>query len=316
MAGLFEAHDALVTVYPMIDAGAALLWTLPWDGTKDEALPLKQLNPYYIEVCRRIRLRVGAGGHLHSLRTSSKAARIDAKELNGVTGDPWMPINRRENKALTLPRGGFTYRRIIEYLTPENWEQPVLLRPTRAEDSSTAPALLLARGLVRGQGKTEGYHERVIPINAKLKRAILRRESMDELGRIAHERIEEISTIQRILSHAIQIFPARGDSNKVSEEHRRLARPWLNRLEEFVDARFFAALQTEFDSDDSDVQSRIRKEWLLDGENSVVNRARAILQEAMGALPCPAIHRHRARANAEGTVRREDTRAARSSVLL
>lgn len=300
MAGLLEAHDALVAVYPMIDAGDALLWTLPWDGTKDEALLLNQLNPYYIEVCRRIRLRVDASGHLHGLRTSSKAARIEAKKLNGMTGDPWMPVNRKENKALTLPSGGFTYRRVIEYLTPGNWDQPALLRPTHAEDSSSAPALLLARGLVRGQGKTEGYHERIIPINTKVKRAILRRESMDVLGRIAQERIENISTLQRILSHAIQVFAARGNSNKVSEEHRRLARPWLNRLDEFVDARFFAALQAEFESDDRDERGRIRKSWLLDGEGSVINRARAILQQAMNALPCPTIHRYRARANAEG----------------
>ena len=124
MAGLLEAHDALVAVYPMIDAGDALLWTLPWDGTKDEALLLNQLNPYYIEVCRRIRLRVDADGHLHSLRTGSKAARIEAKELNGVTGDPWMPVNRKESKALTLPSGGFTYRRVIEYLTSGNEAPP------------------------------------------------------------------------------------------------------------------------------------------------------------------------------------------------
>ncbi|MCY4091439.1 MAG: type I-E CRISPR-associated protein Cse1/CasA [Caldilineaceae bacterium] len=300
MAGLLEAHVALLAVYPMSEAGDALLWTLPWDGTKDEALLLNQLNPYYIEVCRRIRLRFDAGGHLHSLRTSSKAARIEAKNLNGVTGDPWMPVNRKESKALTLPRGGFTYKRVIEYLTSGNWDQPALLQPTRAEDSSPAPALLLARGLVRGQGKTEGYHERVIPINARVKRAILRRVSMDELGRIAQERIENISTLQRILSHAIQVFAARGDSDKVSEEHRRLARPWLNRLDEFVDARFFDALQAEFESDDRDEQSRIRKAWLLNGEGGAINRARAILQQAMDALPCPAIHRYRARANAEG----------------
>ena len=40
-------------------------------------------------------------------------------------------------------------------------------------------------------------------------------------------------------------------------------------------------------------------EWLLDDEDGVVNRARRILREAMEGLPCPAIHRYRARANAE-----------------
>ena len=67
----------------------------------------------------------------------------------------------------------------------------------------------------------------------------MRRESMNELGSIAQARIENIGTVQRILSHAIQVFVARGDSKNLRAEHRNLARPWLNRLDEFVDTRFF-----------------------------------------------------------------------------
>lgn len=299
LKGLSERYESLLADYSMSDFGFALLWTLPWDGTKSEALLPDRLHPYYIEICRRIRLRVSAGRAMYGLRTSSKAARVEAKSLNGITGDPWMPINRKESKALTLASGGFTYRRVTEYLTSANWEQPALLQPVRSERETSEPALLLARALVRGQGKTEGYYERVIPISHKAKRALMQRESMNELGRIAQSRIENIGTVQRILSHAIQVFAAKGDSRNLSNEHRNLARPWLNRIDEFVDARFFDDLQVEFESDDKDERSRIRKEWLLDGERGVVNRARKTLQEAMKALPCPAIHRYRARANAE-----------------
>ena len=299
LKGLLEGHESLVTNYPMSDDGVALLWTLPWDGAKSESLLPNRLHPYYIEICRRIRLRINAGDELYGLRTSSKAARIEAKNLKGITGDPWMPINRKESKALTLASGGFTYRRVTEYLTSANWEQPALLQPTGSEQGASAPAFLLARALVRGQGKTEGYYERIVPISHKVKRALIRRESMNELGGIAQARIENVGTIQRILSHAIQVFAARGDSQNLSAEHRNLARPWLNRLDEFVDARFFDELQAEFESDDNDDRSRIRKEWLLDDENGIVNRARRILQEAIETLPCPAIHRYRARANAE-----------------
>ena len=299
MLGLSERYASLVADYPMTEDGVGLLWTLPWDGTKNEALLPNQLHPYYIEICRRIRLRVSAGGNLYGLKASSKAARIEAKNLKGITGDPWMPINRKESKALTLASGGFTYRRVTEYLTSANWEKHALLQPTRTERDSSEPTLLLARALVRGQGKTEGYYERIIPIGAKAKRAFMRSESMNELGSIAQSRIQNIGILQRILSHAIQVFAAWGDSQSLSAEHRNLARPWLNRLDEFVDARFFDDLQAEFESDDSGELGRIRKEWLLDDERGVINRARKILQEAMEALPCPAIHRYRARANAE-----------------
>ena len=299
LVGLAERHESLLADYPMRDDGVALLWALSWDGAKSEVLLPNQLDPYYIEICRRIRLRVNAGGDLYGLRTSSKAARIEAKNLNGITGDPWMPINRKESKALTLASGGFTYRRVTEYLTSENWEPPVLLEPIRSEQDAPETTLLLARALVRGQGKTEGYYERIIPISHKAKRALLRRESMNELGRIAQSRIENIGTVQRILSHAIQVFAARGDSQNLSPEHRNLARPWLNRLDEFIDARFFDDLQVEFESDDRNERGRIRREWLVDEERGVVNQARSILQQAEEALPCPAIHRYRARANAE-----------------
>ena len=300
LEGMSERYESLLADYPMSDDGVALLWTLPWDGTKSEALLPNQLNPYYIEVCRCIRLRVSPDGDLYGLKTSSKAARIEAKKLNGITGDPWMPVNRKDSKALTLASGGFTYRRVTEYLTSANWEQPALLQPIGFEQNAVESALLLARALVRGQGKTEGYYERVVPISHKAKRALMRREGVNELGRIAQSRIENISTIQRILSHAIQVFAARGDSQNLSPEHRKLARPWLNRLDEFVDARFFDDLQSEFEIDDRDERRRIRREWLLDNERGVVTQARWILQEAEEALPCPSIHRYRARANAEG----------------
>ena len=68
-----------------------LLWTLPWDGTTGEALRLGSLDPFYIEICRRVRLRIDDDGSIYGIRTTSKAARIDAKALKGVTGDPWAP---------------------------------------------------------------------------------------------------------------------------------------------------------------------------------------------------------------------------------
>ena len=106
---LLERRNSLIEQYPMEHGGIGLLWTKPWDGTKPEELRLDQLDPFYIEVCRRIRLRCDASGNLTGVRTSSKAARIEAKAVNGQTGDPWTPINTKENKSLTLASGGFTY---------------------------------------------------------------------------------------------------------------------------------------------------------------------------------------------------------------
>ena len=154
--------------------------------------------------------------------------------------------------------------------------------------------------MVRGNGKTEGYYERTIPIRSKARTAMMRRagrDSAEDLGNLAQQRVERISTVQRILSHAIQVFVARGDSDNISPEHRRLAGPWLNRLDEIVDARFFDDLQTEFEAEDTGERERIHNGWLRD---FVLTNARSILHDAEDSLPCPAIHRYRARVNAEG----------------
>ena len=296
---LLERRDDLLDSYPMSDGGSALIWTVPWDGGKVESLLVNTLDPLYIEVCRRIRLCFEDGGGLRAAKATAKATRIEAKALNGVTGDPWTPVDRGAGKSLTLAVGGFTYKRIVEYL--DKWDQPVLCRPTDAEVRSPDTMHLVARGMVRGQGKTEGYYERAIPIRTKMRSAMLRRGSeTDDLGRIANKRIEEVGKVQRILSHAIQVFLARGKTDKISSEHRNLARPWLNRLDEFVDARFFEALQDEFDADSREERERIRHGWLMNDADGVVGRARGILAEAMGSLTCPEIERYKARVAAEG----------------
>ena len=297
---LLERYENLLDNFLMRDGGAALLWTTPWDGTKVESLLLNQLAPLYIEVCRRVRLDVGDDGRLRAVRATTKAARIEAKALNGVTGDPWTPVDRSNGKSLTLAAGGFTYRRTVDYLVG-GWDRPILCKPTGEEIRSPDTMHLVARGMVRGQGKTVGYYERIIPIRKKGKSAMLRKAEMDDLGQIANRRIEEVGTVQRILSHAIQVFLNRGETDKVSREHRNLARPWLNRLDEIVDTRFFEDLQTEFEVDDRDERRLIHNNWLMnDNKDGVVDRARETLVDAMDSLPCPEIERYKARVVAEG----------------
>ena len=282
------------TGYPSQN-GILLLWTLPWDGSPAEGLLPNRLDLFYLEVCRRLRLRATTDGQLYGVRTSSKAARTGGKDIKGRTGDPWTPADsKRDGLPLTLGAGGFNYKRVSEYLT--DWERPALLRPTKAEQRSTDRMQIVARAMVRGQGKTEGYHERVIPIGHKTKLAILNRDATQDLGDIAKARINDIGKVQRILSHATQVFAARGDEAKASPEHRALARPWLNRLDGIVDAQFFEDLQTEFEEEPSGRQS-VRNGWLKD---FVIENARNVLHAAEDSLPCPAIYSYRARVAAEG----------------
>ena len=293
---ILEYLPTLLDEYPMIEGGSALLWTTPWDGM--DSLLINRLAPLFIEVCRRIRLLCHEEGRLTAIRATSKSARIDGKGLNGKTGDPWTPVNSKEGKSLTLAVGGFTYKRVKEYLT--EWERPALLRPTRAEQRSTENMRLVARAMVRGQGKSEGYYERSVVLRPKTIQSFGRTGGIQEFGDLARQRIEQVGIVQRILSRAIQVFAAGGDSGKVSPEHRRLARSWLNHLDEVVDAGFFDDLQTEFEAEESE-RPGIRNQWLMnDDKNGVVNHARRLLNNAADSLPSTSIHQLKAEANAEG----------------
>ncbi len=293
---------ALLANYPAANGANSLLWLLPWDGTDPERLLPDSLAPFYIEVCRRIRLRSDEEAPLRAVRATSKAARIEGKDLKGRTSDPWTPYNpNRDGLPLTLANGGFTYKRVKEYLF--DWQLPALLKPTPAERRSADTMHLMARAIVRGQGKTEGYYERAIPIRAKARTAMLRRDgpgSAEDLGNLAQRRVERVAIVQRILSHAIQTFAAQGDDGNASADHRELARPWLNRLDESIDRRFFDDLQEEFEADGDAERERVHNEWL---KKFVVREARRILHDAMDSLPCRVIHRYRARVNAESLFR-------------
>ena len=169
---LLEHRKSLIEEHLLADRGHTLLWALPWEGATAEALAFNSLDPYYLEVCRRIRLRKYEDGRLYAVRSNSKAARIEAKAIKGMTGDPWTPVDVKGSKSLTLANGGFTYRRTADYLFSPDWQRPALLRPTEAEVLSIDTMMLVARGMVRGQGKTEGYYERVIPIRKRLQTAM------------------------------------------------------------------------------------------------------------------------------------------------
>ncbi len=294
---LLERREEFSDNAMTIDNGIPLLWLNPWDGAKIESIPLSQLDHFFIEVCRRIRLRI-EGGKLMAVRAGSKSQLV-RKTDQGRTKDPWTPVDA-EGLALNVGPSGLSYKRITAYLKLTNW--PILLEAIDPNQQSDLKTALVARSLKRNtrkQGMTEGYAERVIPLSPDVTSG---RGSLKDLGALAEERIRDIDKVQRILSHAIQTFANRGDSANTKPEHRERAREWLDRLDEIIDTRFFEALQTEFEETDAGQRKRIRHGWLLndDGEYGVINYASDLLTDATDSLPCPTIYRYKARVNAQG----------------
>ena len=298
ISALLEYRERLLDDYLMRDEnGVDLTWVRAWDGAKAEAFTLGDIDPFCIEICRRIRLNAGRGGSIRAVRATSKGPRIEARKSNGDVGDPWTPINQKEGKSLTLGTGGFTYKRMVDYLISADWRWSPMMEQTTSEKSSPQDMQVVARAMVRGQGKTEGYHERIIPFREKAVRAFGRAGGAEEIGTIAQKRREEVAIVQRILRHAVSVAAAGGNAKKVGDEHRARARPWGDKLDEVVDTDFFNALQDEFDLGDQDERDKVRAEWL---NGVVIKGARGLLDQACDSLPCPSIQRLRARVRARG----------------
>ena len=93
--------------------GSALLWLDAWGGT--QSLDLRSLDPYFIEVCRRVRLR-NEDGIITALAASSRKSRVEARAAKGNLGDFWTPVDVKEGKALSVSASGFTYKRLTEFV--------------------------------------------------------------------------------------------------------------------------------------------------------------------------------------------------------
>ncbi|MCE2543834.1 MAG: type I-E CRISPR-associated protein Cse1/CasA [Acidobacteria bacterium] len=203
----FDPHD-----------GLALLWLEPWHGTA--SLDLRELDPYFIEVCRRVRLRAGNRG-IVACTATSKVPRVAAKDAHGNVGDFWTPVGAKDATALSLSNVGFRYDRLAKLM----FERDSYRLPPAMRVDSTRPGRwrVVARGVAGGQGKTDGYHERSdIAFDNRITAALGRREGRDELARISEAQIEEIREVERALRFGIAVArEARGRTDEGRPDARQ-----------------------------------------------------------------------------------------------
>jgi CRISPR system Cascade subunit CasA len=260
------------------EGGLALVWLAPWDGVT--ALRRDALDPWYIEICRRVRLCL-QDGNLFARAGGSKTARIVPID-GGVTGDPWSPIvvdKDGSSKALTVDGRGFGYRRMVDFMFRGGGVEPSPLQNPEATDEP-AGLQLVARALVRGEGKTEGYHERHVPISRRMRRMFVE-GATDEAAALATERVRLAGEMQdRVLKPALfTLFQNGADQiNYRDKEAERKAEGFLKRFDRIVDVTFFEDLRDEIDQDDKAARARERAAWvkrLLDSGAGLLHEAEA-----------------------------------------
>ena len=225
--------------------GLSLLWLESWD--EDQSLHLARLDPYFVEVCRRVRL-TSCNGTIRLWKRPSHSPRLDAKALNGNLGDPWVPVKLagkgKGPAALTVSAGGFDYRlcRRILFPTGEFMPAPAL---RELDDEQGRDTEIHLAALVRGQGRTEGFYERVIECPASVHAVFETPDDDDEedervdLAQVSEDMVAWAGEVRRVLRRALLVYlqgPERPDFQRPD------ARPLLDRFDRAVDIRFFSSL--------------------------------------------------------------------------
>lgn len=293
---MLSGRDALLARYPDYfrkDSGVAFVWLEPWNGTG--SLDLGDLDPYFIEICRRVRL-TQSGGRIAARTAASRAARVYAKMAGGDAGDFWTPVRTKDGKALSLSSAGFRYDRLAELVL----DRKAYRRPPAMQVSAEKGARwrLVARGVAAGQGKTEGYHERTdIAFSTATARALSRQAGLDALAQISSAQIEEVQEVIGALRFGIAVAAGGRDASELSKSHRSHAGPYARRLDAEADAHFFPALEERYAASagaGADALAACRAAFA----RTLIRVAERLLDEAVESVPCPAIRRPRGRARA------------------
>ena len=220
--------------------GWRLLWLAPWDG--QSSIPWADCDPYAIEVARRVRLEERQG-QLQAWRRSTAVPRLSPKSdvLKGQVGDPWIPVSSN-GEAVNVGAAGWHYRRVQEVLLGSEYHPS----PCQGGQEDDPEQLwFYAVGLARGQGKTEGFHERWIPIPGSVSPRLFAPDSRRTLGEIAQARVKRVAEARRVLHQALVILLASGP--EAPDFRDDSDRRWLDRLEQEIDAVFFDRLWADVD---------------------------------------------------------------------
>lgn len=274
-----------------LEDGLALLWLPPWDGTRRTSARLEQCDPFFVEICRRIRFTCDHRGDLVCWRKNTACPRVDADGRRGRTGDPWVPIDNRANKALTLGPDGFTYDRIQQIWWSEDYTPPVALELHPLD--ATTDFFFLASTMVRGQGKTEGLHRRIIRVPAHIVHA--QTTSTEERARLSQRASAWVALANRVRAQVLSasIFALFYGGRSPSDPDWAAINRWVRPFDDAVDALFFDALWASF-RDEADRQSPDAR-WQL----TLKQLAQETYEAARSSIPQQSIHRLRVLSSAD-----------------
>ncbi len=261
-----------------------LLWLKPWSGA--DSLSIEVVDTDAIEIGRLRRLYLEPSGAIFAMGCPTTAARIASKDLRGVVGDPWTPtLEGKDGKSLTLSASGFNYKLISKLLFRDGYAPSLAQEPVSDEKIS----YLWLEGITRGQGKTEGFHQRIIELSSKLKRRLRGADERLKLAARTRDWIKDAETARlKVLKPAILTTLQAAELNKLNRKDNR-AESWLSILDNLVDQRFFPLLFETLDAPQS------RRSW----QETLKTLMSEVFEQAQVQVPLPSSRKYRALATGE-----------------
>lgn len=277
------------------DEGLGLAWLKPWDS--DAQLRLEDLDPYFIEVSRRVRLVADEHGRISALGRPSNKSRTDAAALKGNLADPWVPVVS-DGQAMTVSANGFDYRLAQRILLSQEFLKPLALRDLPGEPGSDTEIHMAV--LVRGQGKTEGLHERIIKLPYTVAEQLHLHEldtESDEpseessIAALSQDMISRASETRRVLRQALLIYlqgPEKPDFQASAAD------PVIQRFDRLLDEHFFDVL-FRMPADGYEATQTVWQELLR-------REALRLADEVWASGSAPSTRREKARAASEAVL--------------
>lgn len=286
-----EGNSAAVGV----EGGSALLWCLDWES--GSCLDITRLDPWFIEVARRVRLVCEPhSGRLEAQRDGSDAQRIDknqTEQLKGAIGDLWAPIATDGSGCFNIAHKNLDYAMISDLLYGIGWKAPPLGNTAEFEEEM----LLVVEGIGGGQSKSFGFKSRIVPVPG-IVRPLFRSETT---GILAKAQIEEIKHFDEALRDSIARAAADGDLVIDPKLDRKLlAKTYYHatdaraRFDRAADALFFPSLWDRLAAAGPD-QADVAYHRFIRALHSA---ALAELDAALPGIPCASLYRPRAEARA------------------
>ena len=272
--------------------GLALTWLQAWDT--DTPLRMAELDPFFIEICRRVRLTAVENGKLEALYRKADTPRVDAQALKGNVGDPWVPINlsKGDPSSLTVSGNGFDYRLAQRILFERELRTPLALKELHGEKRLDSEIHMAA--LVRGQGKTEGLHERIIPLPRSLAAYLPFDADEDDdqgstLADLSSDMVKLAGEARKVLRQAVLVYLQGGPEHPKFQKND--AASIVARYDRTIDDQFFVSLFAvpEIDSEKA----------LRDWQRFLRDKAFRLAQDVWNKTTPPTFRREKARAASE-----------------